>query len=57
MKKCMIGGILRHNGGFGFKVTFDDVETTKYYKDMIFWIIKNDKFSMDVKNGYYEKEK
>jgi hypothetical protein len=57
MKKCMIGGILRHNGGFGFKVTFDDVETTKYYKDMIFWIIKNDNFSMDVKNGYYEKEK
>ena len=54
--KCVIGGILKHNDGYGFKITFNNPETAQHYKDMIGWIIKNDKINTVVKKSYYDKK-
>ena len=55
-RNCEIGGVLKHNGGYGFKITFDDKDSALYYKDMMYWIIKNDNFNMNMKDGYYERD-
>jgi hypothetical protein len=56
-KKCTLGGILKHkDNGYGFKVSFSDVEAAQYYKDMIFWIIKNDKVSINIEKGYFDSK-
>lgn len=58
-KTCVVGGIIKHKGkgGFGFKTSFSSVELAQKYKDMVFWIIKNDKICTSVERGYYDKKK
>jgi hypothetical protein len=40
--------------GKGFKTIFNDVKTAQSYKDMFIWILKNDKFDVDIRLGYYD---
>lgn len=56
---CIIGGILRHGKGrYGFKLVFEDLSVARKYKDMIFWIVKNDGLLERVDLGYFDdKEK
>jgi len=52
----IVGGILRHNRGTGFKITFNNVKLSRKYKDMIIWILKDDKFNVRVERGYHDKK-
>lgn len=56
MKKATIGGIVKQHGGVGFRVTFDNKAQAQKYKDMFMWILKDDKFKLTVKGGYYDKQ-
>ena len=54
---CVIGGILKNNKGwYIFKTSFNSMEQAQKYKDMFFWIIKNDKVKTEVSKGYYDKK-
>ena len=51
-----LSGIIKHNGGgYGFKITFADVETANKYKDMIRWIIISDNHELRYDTAYYDK--
>lgn len=52
--KAIIGAIINHRNGVGFKLTFDDKETAQHYKDMFDFIIRSDNIKTEVKKGYYE---
>lgn len=52
--RSVIGGIVKHRGGYGFRVTLDTVKLAQKYKDMVKWIIESDKLRVDVKSGYYD---
>jgi hypothetical protein len=57
-KAVLMGGIIKHNRDYGFKITFSDIEDARKYKDMIYWIIKNDNIRCIMNFGYYDdKEK
>jgi hypothetical protein len=53
-KQVILGGVIKHNNGIGFKITFQDQATANKYKDMMRWIIKNDKHPVVYKTGYYD---
>jgi len=53
--RSIIGGIVKHKGGYGFRITFDTVKHSQKYKDMMMWILESDKFRVDVKKGYYDE--
>ena len=52
----IVGGILRHNRGTGFKITFSSVDLSRKYKDMFIWILKDDGFNVRVEKGYHDKK-
>ena len=55
--KITIHRILKHhNGGVGFKITFPDNNTANKYKDMIYWIIKNDGYIIKCNKGIMDKK-
>jgi len=37
-------------------LSFSDAESAQYYKDMIYWIIKNDKISINIEKGYFDSK-
>ena len=51
---CIIGGIIKHSNGIGFKLTFKDHKTANQYKDMINWIILNDGIKTKIMKGRYD---
>ena len=53
---CIVGGIIKHKDGIGFKISFSNAALACKYKDMFTWIVKDDKVSVDVKKGYYDKK-
>jgi len=55
--KIKIGGIIKHNNGIGFKITFPDQNTANKYKDMFRWIIINDNHPLIYNLGYYDTYK
>ena len=54
--RCIIGGIVRHKGGYGFRLTFDTVKLAQKYKEAFNWYIENDRIRVDVKKGYYDEK-
>lgn len=55
---CLIGGILRHTDGIGFKLTFigdDNEEQAQHYKDMFKYIIESDKIKVRILKGYMDR--
>ena len=40
--KVIMGGIIKHIKGYGFKLTFPSPETANHYKDMIRYILTSD---------------
>ena len=52
--KVTIGGIIKYNGGIGFKCVFQDKEQANKYKDMIRWILNNDGYHIEDKKGYHD---
>lgn len=53
----ILGGIVKHSKGIGFKTTFKNRETANKYKDMIRWILADDGFSLVYNVGYYDDYK
>lgn len=53
--RSIIGGIVKHRGGYGFRVTLDTVKLAQKYKDIVKWIILGDKLRVDIKKGYYDE--
>lgn len=52
---CNIGGIIKNvQKGYCFKICFKDVDQAQKYKDIIYWIVKNDGIDTTVSNGYYD---
>ena len=56
-KKIILGGIIKHTNGVGFKITFPDQKTANTYKDMIRWILINDGHPLIYNLGYYDTYK
>lgn len=52
--KCIISGIVKHRSGYGFKVTFESKEHANKYKDILRWIIINDKLPLVCNIGYHD---
>ena len=50
----IVGGILRHNRGTGFKITFSSVDLSRKYKDMFIWILKDDRLNVRIEKGYHD---
>jgi len=53
-QEIIIGGIIKHTNGVGFKITFKDRDTANKYKDMFRWIPINDQHPLVYKLGYYD---
>ena len=56
-EKIIMGGIVKHSKGIGFKVTFTSPETANKYKDMFRWILVNDNHPLIYLKGYYDKKR
>ena len=54
--KVVMGKIIKHKHGTGFKITFPSKEQAGKYKDMMKWILADDGYRIDNETGYYEKE-
>jgi len=50
----IIGGIVKHRHGYGFKITCSSKDHANKYKDMIRWIIQNDKIPIVYNLGYHD---
>jgi len=55
MNKAIVGGIVKHRYGVGFKITFPNRRLANKYKEMFDYIIKSDNIKTEVKNGYYDE--
>ena len=54
-KKCRLTGIITNSHGeYCFKTCFKDKKLVQQYKDMLYWIIKNDDILVDVQRGYHD---
>jgi hypothetical protein len=54
-KKCTISRIVKHhNGGYGFKITFDSFAEASKYKDQAYYIINVDGYQINNVKGYSE---
>jgi len=51
-----VGGIINHQPGYGFKLTFKTIRQARYYKDMFMIILRSDDFVVKDLNGYHDKE-
>ena len=55
LKNVELGRILSHNNkGFSFKIVLPTVKDALHYKEMMGFILKSDKFVVDVVKGIYE---
>ena len=52
--KIILGGIINHKHGIGFKITFPDKEMANHYKDMVRWILLDDKLNVATNRGYFD---
>ena len=50
--KVIMGGIIKHSKGYGFKLTFPSPETANKYKDMIRYILTSDNIPLIYNTGY-----
>ena len=57
MPKTIVSGIVKHNDGIGFKITFETAEQAQKYKDMFIWILESDDLHVETVNAHYDKEK
>ena len=55
-KVAKMGGIVSTStrNGYCFKVTFDTAEEANHYKEMMGFILKNDKYIIEYGTGYYD---
>jgi hypothetical protein len=53
-KKCVIGRILKHKEGYGFKVTFLNFTEAKKYKEQVSFVIQIDGYDIISSKGYNE---
>ena len=57
MKDIKIGRIIKHGIGYGFKITFEETSDAERCKDMIYWILKNEKgFKVNIKYNRSENK-
>lgn len=57
VKSCTLGGIVKVKaGGYGFRVSFPDALLAQQYKEMMYFIIKNDGFQIDRFHASYDKK-
>jgi len=49
-----IGGIIKHKDGYGFKLTFTDIDTANKYKDMLRYILTSDNLPIIYNTGYHD---
>ena len=56
--KATIGGIISHfGGGYGFKITFENPELARYYKEMIEFILKSEsRLKVKTEKAYHDKK-
>lgn len=52
--KVVLGRIIKHKNGRGFKITFPDKEQSQKYKEMFGWILANDGYRIDNDTGYFD---
>ena len=52
--KAVMGRIIKHKKGVGFKITFPSKEEANKYKDMFKWIIADDGYRIDNDTGYFD---
>jgi hypothetical protein len=55
--RLIIGGIIKHDGGIGFKLTFKDKEQAQYYKKMVFMVLEDDFDNITMNHGCYDEVK
>ena len=55
--KVKIGGIIKFNGSPGFKLVFPNLEEARKYKEMFMYILKSDKFDVELGHGYLDVPK
>lgn len=53
-KECTLSGIIKHSNGIGFKITFNSKDTANKYKDMLRFILAEDGFKINYRQGYYD---
>ena len=56
MPKTIVSGIVKHNDGIGFKITFENAEQAQKYKEMFIWILESDDLEVGTMRGHYDKE-
>ena len=56
-EKLVIGGIIKHNSGYGFKLTFKNKEIAQYYKKMVFTVLEDDFKIIDIHHGAFDEVK
>ena len=59
--KVEIGGILKYKlgsnqHGYGFKTVFKTSEEAQSYKEMMYFILRNDHYKVNNGKGYYDKK-
>ena len=55
-KEVTLTGIIGIKGGYGFKTIFNSKEDANKYKDMIRFILEDDKFKVIYKTSYHDSE-
>ena len=55
--RVVMGKIIKHKKGCGFKITFPTKEEAQKYKKMFAWIIADDGYRIDNDTGYFDEEK
>jgi len=56
MVSVTLGGIIKYQGGVGFKVVFKNKEQANKYKDMLRWILLDDGFTVKSNTGYFDNK-
>jgi hypothetical protein len=56
MKQCEIGGIISHRDGYGFKIRFDTIKQAQYYKGLLAYALREDKYKIKNNKGYHDKK-
>jgi hypothetical protein len=51
---CIIGGIVRHRHGYGFRISFSNPNVARKYKEAFQWYIEADDIEVETKRGYYD---
>jgi len=57
MKNITISQITKHTTGYGFKIIFDERSEAERCKDMIFWILKDERgYKVNIRYSRSEKK-